>query len=96
MHFLPNSLLVGLSVLLAFVSASGIDPFPVPFSSSFVEPVPPPLIAEFKANFMQVSKELNHSEYPIRSSSTSKSMILRGLTTLLLALYIVQHNAIVA
>lgn len=34
--------------------ASGIDPFPVPYASSFQEPAPPNIPSEFTANYMQV------------------------------------------
>lgn len=56
MHFSIGSVLIGVPLLRALVSASGIDPFPVPYSSSFVEPVPPLLVNEFKANYMQVKR----------------------------------------
>lgn len=54
MQFLSSVILLGLFRLRVFASASGIDPFPVPFSSSFLEPAPPLIPNEFKANYMQV------------------------------------------
>jgi len=52
---LPNLLAI-LAILSQRISISavGIDPFPVPYASSFQEPAPPIIPAEFTANYMQV------------------------------------------
>ncbi|KAF8531710.1 hypothetical protein JB92DRAFT_2847751 [Gautieria morchelliformis] len=65
MHCLGIAIIISCFTLENIVSASGIDPFPVPFSSSFLEPTPPLIPNEFKANYMQLKYDATGINHPV-------------------------------
>ncbi|KAF8590385.1 hypothetical protein K439DRAFT_1627892 [Ramaria rubella] len=82
MHFHRPSLVFILSALFKFapilVLGSGIDPFPIPYSSSFSEPLPPQIPTEFTANYMQQKYDAlgnNHIVAGFAYYSTSQNKI---------------------